>query len=95
MDILTTLQALRPDVSEPVLNYYIQQATNFFLTQTNLTAVPSTANTLIIDIVLQDVNTMGYEGLENTNMSGVSYAFSNQYSEKIWAQIAQFRKLVW
>lgn len=94
-NILNTLVELLPDVSEKVLQYYILQATNYFLTTTSLTAVPPNAYTVIINMVLEDVNIRGYEGLQNTNLSGVAYAFNANYSPKILKQIGQFRAITW
>lgn len=94
-NILTTLVGLVPNISEEVLHYYILQATNYFLTCTHLPSVPSEAYTVIINMVLEDVNTMGYEGLQTTNLSGVRYEFSPDYSPKILKQIGQFRAITW
>lgn len=95
MDIFTTLVGLLPDVSGEVLQYYILQATNYFLNSTNLKAVPPNAYTVIINMVLEDVNTIGYEGLQNTNLSGVAYQFNANYSPKILSQIGQVRRIAW
>lgn len=95
MDILQTLKGLLPYAEETTLNYYILQATNNFLNMTNLTAVPANASTVIVDMVLEAINLVGYEGLLNTNLSGVSYGINIDYSPKILAQISNFRVWAW
>ena len=95
MNILQTLKGLLPYAEETTLNYYILKATNNFLNMTNLPAVPPQASTVIVDMVLEAVNLIGYEGLSNTNLSGVSYGINIDYSPKILAQISIFRVWAW
>lgn len=94
-DILTQLQELLPYAEETTLNYYILQATQSFLNLTNQNAVPPNAYLVIISMVLELYNQMGYEGLSTSNTGGVSYTLQTNYSPRVMQQISQYRRIAW
>ncbi|MGL4452178.1 MAG: phage head-tail connector protein [Sarcina sp.] len=81
--------------STPLLNFYIQKATNFFLEETNLTVLPATAQDVIIELVILDWNKRGSEGITNEGNSGLTYTWSENLPPNILKRIAAYRTLVW
>lgn len=81
--------------STSILNYYIQQATQYFLDTTNLTKLPNTAENIIISLVILYWNKQGSEGLNSQNNSGISYTWNNDIPIALKRQIISYRTLRW
>lgn len=95
LEIIKNILGIIDNSQDILLNWYIQKATNFFLSQTNLTAVPQNAGTIIIDLVILAWNKRGSEGLQSENMSGISYNWLNGLPQELSQQIACFRRIAW
>lgn len=78
-----------------ILNYYINKATQHFLSETNLEKMPVSAGNIIIDLVILMWNKRGSEGLSSENHSGISYTWMNDIPVELKRQIASYRVIAW
>lgn len=78
-----------------ILNYYITKATQYFLNETNLVKMPTSAGDIIIDLVILMWNKRGSEGLSSENHSGISYSWLNDIPMQLKRQIASYRVITW
>lgn len=95
--MLDTLQMILgvDSSSTPLINYYIQKASQYFLDETNLEVVPTTANDILIDLVILYWNKKGSEGVNSESNSGISYTWSLDLPLPLKRQISSYRVLKW
>ncbi|WP_055068938.1 phage head-tail connector protein [Clostridium massiliamazoniense] len=78
-----------------ILNYYITKATQYFLNETNLEAMPVSAGDIIIDLVILMWNKRGSEGLSSENHSGISYSWLDDIPMELKRQLVSYRVITW
>lgn len=92
---LETLKGILTDAPEPLLNFYINKATNYFLATTNLLEVPENASFLIIDLTIIYYNKFGNEGIISSSQSGININWGNDIPNDTKRAFAKFRSISW
>lgn len=93
--ILETLKGILTDVPESLLNFYVNKATSYFLSTTNLEVVPETANFIIIDLAIIYYNKSGSEGVISTANSGISINWGTDIPNDTKRAIGHYRRISW
>lgn len=92
--MLDKLKLLLPSADATVLGTLIENATAYFCSYCNQTAVPSTAQSIIIKMVLEDYGRLGADGLNSRSFAGVNESYLTDYSAIVLAQLAMYRKVL-
>lgn len=96
---MTTLQRVKTllnitDTSkDALLTELISDAEEFAKTYCNNADVVSLVGAAIVQMVIEDYNKMGAEGLNSESYSGVSFNYQSAYSEDIMKQLRRYRKI--
>ncbi|WP_055069427.1 phage head-tail connector protein [Clostridium massiliamazoniense] len=94
--LLLLLNIDKNDVrANEILKYYINKATQYFLSETNLTIVPTSAGDIIIELVILMWNKMGSEGIYSEYHNGIIYKWKRDISARLRRQILSYRVITW
>ena len=93
LERIKLLLNISDESKDALLIELIDNAREFILNYTNNeTALESLTGTLA-QMVVYDYSRMGTEGLASENYSGVSFGYTDGYSENIMKQLKRFRKV--
>lgn len=92
LETIKLLLNISIDEKDALLSVLINQATQEALAYTHTEDAEALSN-IIIKMVIYKFNRMGTEGLNSENYSGVSYSYTEDYSEEIIRELRTHRKL--
>lgn len=78
---------------DALLEELIENAEEYVVTYCNNADAVTSLSGAIIQMVIQDYNRMGAEGLNSESYSGVSFNYQATYSEDIMKQLRRYRKI--
>lgn len=78
---------------DALLEELIENAEEYVATYCNNADAVASLSSAIIQMVIQDYNRMGAEGLNSESYSGVSFNYQATYSEDIMKQLRRYRKI--
>jgi hypothetical protein len=78
---------------DALLEELIENAEEYVATYCNNADAVTSLPSAIIQMVIQDYNRMGAEGLNSESYSGVSFNYQATYSEDIMKQLRRYRKI--
>ena len=78
---------------DALLNQLIDNAEEYVANYCNNANAANSLQSAIIQMVIQDYNRMGAEGLNSESYSGVSFNYQTEYSEDIMKQLRRYRKI--
>ena len=78
---------------DALLEELIENAEEYVTTYCNNADAVASLTSAIIQMVIQDYNRMGAEGLNSESYSGVSFNYQATYSEDIMKQLRRYRKI--
>ena len=78
---------------DALLEELIENAEEYVATYCNNADAVTSLTSAIIQMVIQDYNRMGAEGLNSESYSGVSFNYQTTYSEDIMKQLRRYRKI--
>lgn len=94
-NILEMVKSIIPGAPTNLINYYIEKATNYFLTVTNQPTVPQNAETIIVELVIIYYNKLGYEGLISSSQGGNTLNFGTDIPQYLKSEINKFINTKW
>lgn len=78
---------------DALLEELIDNAEEYVANYCNNADAVNSLSGAIVQMVIQDYNRMGAEGLNSESYSGVSFSYQATYSEDIMKQLRKFRKI--
>ena len=93
LERIKLLLNITDESKDALLNELIRSATEFAENYTNNAAAIDLLSGAIISMVIYDYNRLGTEGLTSENYSGVSFGYTDGYSDDIMKQLKKYRKV--
>lgn len=93
MDILDKLKLLIPNASDEVLSLLIDLAKDFTINYCNLSEYNTALDNVVLKMVSEDFNKLGYEGISSKSFSGISESYTTDYSGEIYKLLNKHRRL--
>lgn len=91
--MLEILQLLYPAVDVVILSVLIDTAEDFVKTYCNIDEIPNGLNKTLIAMVREDINKLGAEGFNSEGAGGASVSYQGDYSDKIYKQLAKYKRV--
>lgn len=93
LERIKLLLNITDESKDALLGELIENATEFVINFTNNESCVSSLKGTIVAMVIYDYNRMGTEGLTSENYSGVSFGYTDGYSDDIMKQLKRYRKV--
>lgn len=96
MTILARIKLLlniSDESKDALLGELIDNAEEYVATYCNNANAAGSLSGAVVQMVIQDYNRMGAEGLKSESYSGASFSYQTEYSEDIMKQLRRYRKI--
>ena len=92
LNVIKILIGSPAEGKDEIITYLIEQAQAFAMDYCGITTTDIIDNT-IAQMVLQDFNRLGNNGLTAQSFNGISESYNQDYSQQVYKQLNKHRKI--
>lgn len=78
---------------DALLNILVNDAKTYAVEYCNLTEYIEALNSVVVNMVIENYNRLGAEGINTRNYGGISETYALDYSQAIYKRLAKFKRL--